>query len=267
MGGGAQSSGDTALSDITVLRAGPVAVIVIDRPPNNHVSVGLIGEIADALEAVDAERDCGAVVLASEGRVFCGGADLTPGGPDGRSPGAMAGALYHQAERLFCTKKPIIAAIQGAAVGAGLGLALVADFRVAAAEARFSANFAKLGFHSGFGISFTLPRVVERQHAARLLLTGRRIGGQEALGMGLVDQLAPLADVRASALALAHEIAANAPLAVQAMRATLRQGLAEAVRAQMAHELEQQTNQRATADFAEGVLAVYQRRPGRFVGA
>ncbi len=255
------------MSDIRVTRDGAVAILVIDRPPNNHVSVDLVGGIADALRTLDAERDCRAVVLASEGRVFCGGADLTPAGPDGGRPGSMAGDLYRQAERLFRTKKPIVAAVQGAAVGAGLGLALAADFRVAAPEARFSANFAKLGFHSGFGISLTLPRVVGLQSAALLLQTGRRITGEEALAIGLVDQLAPLADVRAAALTLAHEIAANAPLAVQAMRATLRDGLADAVRARMAHELSEQTIQRATADFAEGVRAVAERRPGRFTGA
>ncbi|MGL1797772.1 enoyl-CoA hydratase-related protein, partial [Vibrio parahaemolyticus] len=86
--------------------------------------------------ALDAAADCRAMVLASAGKVFCGGADLSPAGPDGGRPGSMAGDLYREAERLFRTKKPIVAAVQGAAVGAGLGLALVADFRVAAAEAR-----------------------------------------------------------------------------------------------------------------------------------
>lgn len=254
------------MSELRIEADGPVTVLVIDRPPNNHVSVALIARIAEALEALDADPGCRAVVLASEGRVFCGGADLTPGGPDGGRPGAMAGDLYREAERLFRTRKPIVAAVQGAAVGAGLGLALVADFRVAAAEARFSANFAKLGFHSGFGLSLTLPRLVGEQQGALLLLTGRRVTGEAALAAGLVDQLAPLADVRAAALALAHEIAANAPLAVQAMRATLRQGLADAVRDRMAHELAEQTRQRATADFAEGVRAVAERRPGVFAG-
>ena len=267
MGGGAEPVGDPAMSEITTSLENHVGLIVIDRPPNNHVSVALIAEIADALEAFDRDRDCRAVVLASQGKVFCGGADLTPAGEGGQAPGSTAGALYLQAERLFRTRKPIIAAVQGAAVGAGLGLALVADFRVAAAEARFSANFAKLGFHSGFGISLTLPRIVGLQAGALLLQTGRRITGEEALAMGLADQLAPQTEVRQAAITLAAEIAGNAPLAVEAMRATLRQGLADAVRARMAHELAEQTVQRATADFAEGVRAVAERRPGRFVGA
>jgi enoyl-CoA hydratase/carnithine racemase len=255
------------MSDLHAGLDGHVGLIIIDRPPNNHVSVELIADIASALEAFDCAPDCRAVVLASAGRVFCGGADLTPGGPDSGQPGSMAGRLYQEAERLFRTRKPIIAAVQGAAIGAGLGLALAADFRVAAAEARFSANFAKLGFHSGFGLSLTLPRVVGVQVASLLLQTGRRVTGEEAVSMGLADQLAPLAEVRQAAMALAAEIAGNAPLAVEAMRATLRQGLADAVRSHMAHELGQQTVQRATADFAEGVRAVAERRAGRFVGA
>ncbi len=254
------------MSEIALERDGHVAVLTIDRPPNNQVNVELIAAIAEALEGLDADRDCRAVVLASAGKVFCGGADLSPAGPDGGRPGSMAGDLYKQAERLFRTSKPIVAAVQGAAVGAGLGLALAADFRVAAPEARFAANFAKLGFHSGFGISLTLPRLIGLQKASLMLQTGRRVTGEEALAMGLADQLAPFAEVRDAALALAHEIAANAPLAVQSMRATLRAGLADAVQDQLAHELEQQTIQRRTADFAEGVRAVAERRPGNFGG-
>lgn len=254
------------MSTITAEHAGHVSIIEIDNPPNNHVSVELIAALADTLEALDANPDCRVVVLASAGKVFCGGADLSPAGPDGGRPGSMAGDLYLQAERLFRTRKPIIAAVQGAAVGAGLGLALAADFRIAAPEARFSANFAKLGFHSGFAISLTLPRLIGPQKAALMLQTGRRITGEEALALGLADELVPLADVREAALALAREIAANAPLAVQSMRATLRQGLADQVKAQLAHELEQQTLQRRTADFAEGVRAVNARRPGVFTG-
>ena len=169
--------------------------------------------------------------------------------------------------RLFSAKKPIVAAVQGAAVGAGLGLALVADFRVAAPEARFAANFVKLGFHPGFGITYTLPRLIGEQKAALMCLTGRRIKGEEALAWGLVDELVPLEELRDAALALAREIAENAPLAVQATRATLRAGLAAAVKAQTDHELIEQTALRKTADFAEGVRAVAERRPGKFIGA
>ncbi len=148
--------------------------------------------------------------------------------------------LYVEAVRLFSAKKPIVAAVQGAAVGAGLGLALVADFRVAAPEARFTANFVKLGFHPGFGITYTLPRLIGQQRAALLCMTGRRINGEQAVDWGLADVLAPLDELQAATMRLANEIAANAPLAVQSTRATFRAGLAEAVKAQTDHELVEQ---------------------------
>jgi enoyl-CoA hydratase/carnithine racemase len=141
----------------------------------------------------------------------------------------------------------------------------VADFRVAAPEARFSANFVTLGFHAGFGISHTLPRVVGGQHASLMLLTGRRVKAEEALRYGLVDQIAPLPEVRTAAQALAAEIAVNAPLAVEATRATLRADLAEAVRVRTEHERAEQDRLMLTADFREGLRAVAERRAGRFV--
>jgi enoyl-CoA hydratase/carnithine racemase len=143
----------------------------------------------------------------------------------------------------------------------------VPDFRVAAPEARFAANFVKLGIHPGFGLTLTLPRLIGVQKAALLMYTGRRINGQEALACGLVDELVEQSELRGAALKLASEIAEAAPLAVIATRATLRQGLAEAFRDQVSHESEEQTKLLATADAREGVTAVRERRPGRFIGA
>lgn len=253
--------------DISVQTANHVALLTIDRPPNNHVSVELMRDLADALADLDNERDLRASVLASAGKAFCAGADLVNPGGVGAEGMQGINPLYVEAVRLFSAKKPMVAAIQGAAVGAGLGLALVADFRVAAPEARFTANFVKLGFHPGFGITHTLPRVIGQQRAALMCLTGRRLKGDEALAWGLVDELVPLEQLQAAALRLAGEIAENAPLAVQSTRATFRVGLAEAVKAQTDHELVEQTWLRKTADFAEGVRAVNERRAGNFVGA
>lgn len=254
--------------DVSVKVDGHVVVLEIDRPPHNHVSVELMHDLADALHIVDAEKNLRASVLCSAGKAFCAGADLTAptgvGNPDAQ---AGIGPLYEEAVRLFSVKKPIVAAIQGAAVGAGLGLALIADFRIAAPEARFTANFVKLGFHPGFGITHTLPRVVGEQQAMMLCLTGRRITGDEALAIGLADQVVPLAELRGAALRLAQEIAENAPLAVQSTRATFRSDLAAAVREQTAKELKEQSWLRKTHDFAEGVKAVGERRAGNFTGS
>ena len=257
----------TAYGDhLTVTTEGHVATVTIDRPPNNHVSVDLMRDLADALEAMDRDNAIRAVVLTSAGKAFCAGADLVS--PTGIGGTGMSGidSLYDQAVRLFSIETPIVAAVQGAAVGAGLGLALVADFRVVAPEARFSANFVKLGFHPGFGLTHTLPRLVGEQRANLMFLTGRRIKGEEALAWGLADELVPQDQLLAAAQALAAEIAENAPLAVVATRKTLRGDLAAAVRAQTNHEHAQQTILRATDDFAEGVRAVQERRAGVFTG-
>lgn len=245
-------------------RDGHVAVVSFSVPPNNHVSVKLLRELADAFNALDADRIVRATVLRSEGKVFCAGADLAPPGEDG--PTLQTLKLYEQAARLFGVAKPMVCAVQGAAVGAGLGLTLVADFRVAAPEARFTANFVKLGFHPGFGITRSLPRLIGEQRAARLLLTGERVGGEAALALGLADQVVPLGELDQAALALAARVAENAPLAVQATRATLRAGLVEAIRKQTDWEAARQAELMRTADFAEGIRAVRERRAGNFTG-
>jgi enoyl-CoA hydratase/carnithine racemase len=253
--------------DVAIRTEGHVAVITLDRPPNNHVSVELMHDLADALDDIDGDIELRASVLKTAGKAFGAGADLVS--PTGIGGTGMQGInpLYVEAVRLFSARKPIVAAVQGAAVGAGLGLALVADFRVAAPEARFTANFVKLGFHPGFGITHTLPRLIGQQKAALMCLTGRRVTGEQAVEWGLADVLAPLDELEAAALRLAAEIAENAPLAVQATRATFRAGLAEAVKSQTDHELTEQTWLRQTKDFAEGVKAVNERRAGNFVGA
>ncbi|MDQ2801749.1 MAG: enoyl-CoA hydratase/isomerase family protein [Pseudomonadota bacterium] len=246
---------------IGVQLRGFIAEVEIRRPPNNHVSVPLIAELATALERLDGEPACRAVVLCSEGKHFCAGADLVARGADGRDPAEQGGRhLYKEAVRLWRTGKPIVAAVQGAAVGAGLGLAVMADFRVACPEARFSANFTRLGFHPGFGLTATLPRLLGVQHAALMLYTGRRFTGEQAKDMGLVDQLVPESELRGAAQALALEIAQSAPLAIVSMRETLRRGLAQAVQVATEREYQEQNWLRQTEDFLEGVRAMTERR-------
>ena len=167
-----------------------VAVVEIHRPPNNFFDVELIRSLAAAYEAVDGRPECRAILLCSEGRHFCAGVDFTT--PP--SSVVATATLYEEAGRLFRTGTPVVAAVQGAAIGGGLGLACSADFRVACPEARFSANFARLGFHHGFGLTVTLPDIVGRQHALALLFSGRRVPGEEAALMGLCDRLVDAAD-------------------------------------------------------------------------
>ncbi|WP_309090990.1 enoyl-CoA hydratase/isomerase family protein [Phenylobacterium sp.] len=251
---------------VKVALEGNVAVVALDRPPHNFVSVELMRDLADAMEDIDGHGPARAIVLQTEGKTFSGGADFSS--DTDRVASGMDGVqqLYAQAIRLFSVETPIVAAVQGAAVGAGLGLALVADFRVAAPEARFAANFVKLAFHPGFGLTHTLPRLVGQQRANLMFLTGRRIKAEQALEWGLCDEVVPAAELRAAALRLAAEIAENAPLAVVATRKTLRAGLADAVRAQTVIEHREQGLLRETEDFKEGVRSVAERRPGNWVG-
>jgi 2-(1,2-epoxy-1,2-dihydrophenyl)acetyl-CoA isomerase len=249
-----------------------VATAEIRRPPNNFFDTALITSLADAFEKLDASP-CRAIVLCADGKHFCAGANFGGGGGGrGASGGEQsgprddAGDLYREAVRLFAAKTPVVAAVQGAAVGGGLGLALVADFRVASPEARFSANFAKLGFHHGFGLTVTLPRLVGMQVAQDLLYTGRRVPGQEALHLGLCDRLSPHELLREDACLFAREIAESAPLAVRSIRETLRGELAEQVRVATERERSEQARLQQTRDFREGIAATAERRAPKFEG-
>lgn len=257
----------TGFDDIAVdVVADGVALVEICRPPNNFFDADLINEVADAVSALAARQKIRAVVLASEGKHFCAGADFTGTSGAGEvDPNEGARALYAAALRLFQSALPIVAAVQGAAIGGGLGLALAADFRVAGTGSRLSANFSRLGLHHGFGLTATLPRVIGHQHALDLLVTGRRVDGQEAYRLGLVDRLVDDDEIRSSAIELAGEIASAAPLAVRSIRQTMRSDLAIAVERSTAHERHEQAKLRATEDFAEGVRAAAERRAPVFV--
>ncbi|MBN8904228.1 MAG: enoyl-CoA hydratase/isomerase family protein [Rhodospirillales bacterium] len=160
---------------IAVDVAGFVATIEVRRGPNNFIDTDMVGEIADALEEFDRTSDVRTIVLCSEGKHFCAGADFGSRGPDGVAKAAKRGRhLYKEAQRLWRSGKPIVAAVHGSAIGAGVGLAVMADFRVTCPEARFSTNFTRLGFHPGFGLTASLPRLIgEQQAAADAVRVGR----------------------------------------------------------------------------------------------
>ena len=260
------------MSDIGIEKCGHVAVVEIRRPPNNFFDIPLIKEIAGAFESFDDDIHIRAVVLAAQGKAFCAGANFGDGstldtqGRRPNEPGPGVAPLYVEGNRLFRTKKPIIAAVHGAAVGGGLGLAMVADLRVTCPEARFCANFTRLGFHPGFGLTITLPAVIGQTKAALMFYTSRRVTGEEAYAMGLADVLVPQPQVRAAAIKLAGEIGENSPLGLIATRMTMRGDFADRVRKATDHELKEQTRLRKTEDFKEGVKAVFERRLPNFTG-
>jgi enoyl-CoA hydratase/carnithine racemase len=297
-------SAETAADVAVTVDGDRVATVELRRPPNNFFDVSLIRSLAAAYEALDAEPGCRVIVLCSAGKHFCAGADFARRSPsrespaDGPAPAPPADrgndgsngrgndgsdgsngrgsdgsngrsdeeSLYHEAVRLFETRKPVVAAVQGGAIGGGLGLACSADFRVASPESRFTANFARLGFHQGFGLSVTLPAIVGGQHTMDILYRGRRIGGEEAARIGLCDRLAPAANLREAAHELAADIAASAPLAVESIRRTLRGDLGGRVRAVLEREMSEQKRLLRTEDAREGIRAAAERRPPEFAG-
>ncbi|MEN2740621.1 enoyl-CoA hydratase/isomerase family protein [Microbacterium sp. X-17] len=250
-------------ADLLVDRDGDVAIIAINRPPANFFDAALISDLADAYERV-ADEGARVVVLRSEGKHFCAGADFSSAGMADR--GASAQAVYREAVRLFRARLPIVAAVQGSAVGGGLGLACSADFRVASSATRFLANFSMLGFHQGFGISESLPAIVGTQAAMDLLYTSRRVDGVRAAEIGLVDRIAEPGRETEVALEYAREIAAAAPLAVQSMKQTLRGALAERVERVIDRELAEQRRLWDTEDSREGIRASIARETPAFTG-
>jgi enoyl-CoA hydratase/carnithine racemase len=263
-----------SFKDIGVEKNGHVGLIEIRRPPLNFFDISLINQIADALEEFDSDIEIRSSVLAAQGKAFCAGANFNDPArqeQEARKADPASGLgpinhLYIQAVRIFRNKKPIVAAVHGAAIGGGLGLAVSADFRVTCPEARFAANFTKLGFHPGFGLTVTLPELVGRNNAELIFYTSRRVTGEEAYRMGLANECVPQDQVRSAALRLAQEIAECSPLGLLSTRATMRAGLADRVMAATHHELAEQTRLRATEDFKEGVKATEERRVPNFSG-
>lgn len=255
--------------ELSVRFDGHVGVLQIRRPPHNHFDLGLLRGLAEEAEKAADSPGCRALVLTSEGKNFCAGVDFSGTGV-GDTPDRTLRTLYAEGRRLFDLPVPVIAAVQGAAVGGGLGLACAADFRVAAPSSRFHANFGRLGLHQGFGITLTLSHLVGEQKAADMLYTARRITGTEAHAIGLADHLTDrdTADaVREAALAHAHRIAASAPLAVRSMKATLRADLRAALPGAMEHEVAEQVALMDTDDHQVGVAASLDRTDPTFTGS
>jgi enoyl-CoA hydratase/carnithine racemase len=266
--------------DIGVEKVGHVGTIEIRRPPLNFFDISLINQIADALDEFDRDIEIRASVLSAQGKAFCAGANFQDPArqaqeareAETRAKGDPADSLgpinhlYIQAVRIFRARKPIVAAVHGAAIGGGLGLAVSADFRVTCPEARFSANFTKLGFHPGFGLTVTLPELIGKNNAELMFYTSRRVTGEDAYKWGLANVLVPQDQVKPAAMKLAEEIAGCSPLGLLSTRATMRQGLADRVMAATNHELAEQTRLRATEDFKEGVKATEERRAANFKG-
>jgi enoyl-CoA hydratase len=256
-------------SPVIVSRDGAVATITINRPAvRNALNDATLGAIDAAVAALDADTEVRVILLTGAGeKAFIAGADINELSRATAVTGRML-ALRGQAvfDRIAAAGKPIIAVINGFCLGGGCELALACTFRFAADTAEIGQPEINLGIIPGYGGSQRLPRLIGRDRALDLILTGRRVPAAEALALGLVSRVYPAATLRAEALAYARELAAKAPIAVRsaldAVRAGLEQPLAEA----LAHEAALFGLVSATDDMREGTRAFLEKRPAQFTG-
>ena len=175
--------------------------------------------------------------------------------------------MYESFLTLLDLAVPVIGALNGHAVGGGFGLALVCDLRIGARDAKYGANFVRLGLAPGMAISYLLPRLVGLARANELLFTGRLVDGAEAERLGILNRAVPAETVLDEALALARTIAGNAPLAVRATKRAIQRGLDLQVRDAARLEAYAQAESIATSDAREGIAALLAKRPPRFTGS
>jgi Enoyl-CoA hydratase/carnithine racemase len=247
---------------------GHVAEVRITRGPHNFFDVALIKKLAEAYESLADDRHVRCILLTSDGRNFCAGADFRGADPrKSATPPNNEEHLYDAARRLFDVRQPVVAVVQGKAVGGGVGLALTADFRVGSPTSRMAANFARLGSHHGFGLSSTLPRVVGYQRALELLLTGRWLDAAEGFTSGMYARLSESEDdLYATGYDFAREIAKSGPLAVASILDTMRAGRSDGFKAATDREKAAQSALFPTLDRVEGVRASLERRDPQFTG-
>ncbi|HVV82914.1 MAG TPA: enoyl-CoA hydratase/isomerase family protein [Kofleriaceae bacterium] len=252
---------------------GAIGTITLDRPDNrNSMTAELLDAFGVALAEARAVATLRCLVITGTGACFSAGADFKAilqreeAGGRPLAPHERSLAMYAPFLAVLDVEVPVIGALNGHAVGGGFGLALCCDLRIGASEARYGANFARLGLHPGMAISYLLPRLVGAARAAELLFTGRLVDGDEAARMGLLNDCVAAADVAARARATAELVAANAPGPLRTIKRTLSQGLAAAAREAAFTEALAQSESLATADAAEGIAALLAKRPPVFTG-
>jgi len=249
-----------------------VATVTLNRPENrNSMTPDVLDGLAEAVAAARADRDVRCVVITGNGKSFCAGADFKS---RGRTDGADTYIAAH--ERAYATYEPFlsildvevptIAAMQGHAIGGGLGLAVVCDLRVANREARYGANFVRLGLHPGMATTYLLPRLMGVPRAVEFLLTGRIVSGAEAAEAGLVHHAVEGTRVRERARELAREIASAAPLAVRWAKRSIYEGLGWDPRTAARREAQVQSRTLETEDAREGIAALLAKRDAEFRG-
>jgi len=249
-----------------------VATITLNRPDNrNSMTPDVLGGLRDTVAKARGDLEVRCVVITGRGKSFCAGADFRSS-PDGThaegyiAPHERSYNTYAPFLSMLDIEVPTIAAMQGHAIGGGMGLGVVCDLRVANREAKYGVNFVRLGLHPGMATTYLLPRLMGVPRAVELLLTGRIVTGAEAAEAGLVHYAVAADAVADKAMTLAREIASAAPLAVRWTKRTIYQGLGWDPRQAARLEAHVQSRTTETEDFREGVSALLEKRDPRFRG-
>jgi enoyl-CoA hydratase/carnithine racemase len=259
--------------DIKVAGGSPVGRITLARPDAlNALTPSMMGEIAEAVAALEADAAVRAVLLDAEGRAFSAGGDTSfLAAMTEQAPFEIKGTVYRYfagaVKALRLCGKPTVAAVQGIASGAGCELTLACDFRIAAADAVFHESWIQLGLISPLGGMALLPQLIGLAKANEMLLLGERVGADDALRFGLVNRVVPAADLAATAGQWAERLAAGAPLGLKAMKEGIRRGLESSVAAEWEHNVYVQSMLINSDDFAEGVAALTAKRKPEFKGS
>jgi enoyl-CoA hydratase/carnithine racemase len=268
------AANDTSLgAEVLYAVADHIATLTLNRPERmNTISRTMLDQLTARLVEADRDPDVRVVILTGTGRAFCAGLDLSEATKGGGIAGGAAVATHLDLRNtpptvLFDMGKPTICAMNGSAAGYGMDTALGCDIRVMAASAKMAAAFTKRGIVPESGGTWFLPRLIGWSKAAELIFTGRTLSAAECLDMGLASHVVPDAELPAAARRLALEIAANAPLAVQAAKRMMRMGLSEGFNDHVHHVFLQLLPLLKTKDAAEGMRAFMEKRPADFTGS
>ena len=255
-------------SELLVTHDGAVQTITLNRPDVlNALDLAMHERLAAALDRA-AQPDVRALVITGSGRGFCVGQDVGEFPRDAAAVGELLSRHFNPAIRALCgLPKPVIAAINGPAAGAGLALALACDLRLAAASASLVPAFGRIGLVPDSGLSHTLPRLIGSAAAFDWIVSGRRIAAPEAESMGLVTRVVEDAALAAETAALAAELAAGPTAAIGLTKQLIGRSLESSLDEQLDEEARLQAIAAAGDDFAEGVAAFLEKRPPRFTGS
>lgn len=256
--------------DVLYEVADHIATLTINRPDRmNTISGPMLDRLVDVLLQADRDPEVRCIILTGRGKAFCAGLDLANAGSLGGSRASVGGSLDLRDTPptvLHNIDTPIIAAINGGAAGYGLDTALGCDMRIAAESAKLAPAFCKRGLLPESGGTWFLPRLLGWAKASEIIFTGRTLSAQESLELGLVNKVVPLEDLMDEAMALAKEVAANAPLAVSAAKRMMRMGMNETFNDHVHHVYLQLLPLMRSDDLKEGMTAFMEKREPNFKG-